>query len=102
MGGALQGLVGGGVRPGGRAAQWAAAFLARWQKADGGFRLTPGGQSTAQSAAWAVQLFSLAAARPAGVTARRSRTRADRQRPVSAARRNVRDFHRVVPERGRH
>ena len=45
----------GGARPGGRAAQRAASFLAAQQNADGGFPLSPGGASNAQSTAFAIQ-----------------------------------------------
>jgi energy-coupling factor transport system substrate-specific component len=65
--GALQGLVAGGARPGGRAAQRAASFLAGRQNRDGGFPLTPGGESNAQSTAWAVQGLLAAGRNPARV-----------------------------------
>ena len=54
---ALQGLVAAGGR-GSRTVARAAAFLAARQNADGGLPLQPGGDSNAQSTAWAVQALA--------------------------------------------
>ncbi|MFL6863388.1 MAG: prenyltransferase/squalene oxidase repeat-containing protein, partial [Allosphingosinicella sp.] len=65
-GAALQALAAGGRRHG-RAAQRAARFIVRHQSRDGGFALIPGGQSNAQSTAWAVQGLLAAGRDPAKV-----------------------------------
>ncbi|TMK27602.1 MAG: ABC transporter substrate-binding protein, partial [Actinobacteria bacterium] len=49
---------------GGRPIRRALAFLRRHQRQDGGFELTRGRGSDAQSTAWAIQAFLAAGARP--------------------------------------
>ena len=71
--GAVQGLVAAGGRRS-RAVRRAAAFLVRRQNLDGGFPLTPGGASNAQSAAWAAQALVAAGRDPRRVRRRGSRS----------------------------
>jgi energy-coupling factor transport system substrate-specific component len=70
-GGPVQALAAAGRR-GTRGVARAASFLARSQNRDGGFPLSPGGPSNAQSTAWAVQ--GLLAARREPERLRRART----------------------------
>jgi energy-coupling factor transport system substrate-specific component len=65
-GAALQALAAGGRRRGAVATR-AARFIVRHQNDDGGFALIPGGQSNAQSTAWAVQGLIAVGRDPAGV-----------------------------------
>jgi len=71
-GAALQGLVAAG-RAGTATVSRAATFLIRRQNADGGFPLTPGAASNAQSTAWAVQGILAAGRDPARVRRNGSR-----------------------------
>ncbi|HUR86801.1 MAG TPA: prenyltransferase/squalene oxidase repeat-containing protein [Solirubrobacteraceae bacterium] len=63
---ALQGLVAAGKRRT-QTVKRAVAFLAARQNADGGLPLTPGGDSNAQSTAWAIQGFVAGGRDPARV-----------------------------------
>jgi energy-coupling factor transport system substrate-specific component len=67
---ALQALVAGGAR--GAAVTRAARFLAGEQNLDGGFPLSPGDDSNAQSTAWAVQGFVAAGRDPSRISRRGS------------------------------
>ncbi len=71
-GAAVQGLVASG-RKGTKTVKRAVRFILSRQNADGGFPLTPGGASNAQSTAWAVQAFLAAGRDPKNVTRKGSR-----------------------------
>jgi prenyltransferase beta subunit len=66
-GAALQGVVAASV-PDGPVVSQAVAFLARAQSADGGYPQERGGESNAQSTAWAVQGLLAAGSDPGGLT----------------------------------
>jgi energy-coupling factor transport system substrate-specific component len=70
---AVQALAAAGHRRA-RIVRRAVAFLRRHQRRDGGFPLTPGDSSNAQSTAWAVQAFVAARRDPATVRRRRGRS----------------------------
>jgi hypothetical protein len=65
-------------------------FLRARQRADGGFPLSSGGASNAQSTAWAVQAFVAAGTDPAGVTRKGSRSALAYLRSLVAADGSVR------------
>jgi energy-coupling factor transport system substrate-specific component len=69
----LQALVDAGVRSG-PALEHATAFLIHAQNSDGGYPQQPGGQSNAQSTAWAIQGLIGAGRDPAAVTREGSRS----------------------------
>jgi energy-coupling factor transport system substrate-specific component len=72
-GAAVQGLVAAGRRSTATVRR-AASYLVRRQNPDGGFPLSPGAASNAQSTAWAVQGLIAAGRRPEGVRRGGSRT----------------------------
>jgi energy-coupling factor transport system substrate-specific component len=69
---ALQGLVDAGVR--GATISHAEGFLLRAQNADGGYPQEPGGESNAQSTAWAIQGLLAAGSNPNAVRRRGGRS----------------------------
>lgn len=71
---ALQGLVDSGTARGSAAVGRAVAYIEHAQNLDGGMPQEPGGESNAQSTAWAVQGLIAAGRDPAGVKDRGSRS----------------------------
>ncbi len=70
----VQALFDSGVPRSGSALVRASAFLVHAQNPDGGYPQQPGGQSNAQSTAWAIQGLIAAGRNPAGVTHEDSRS----------------------------